>query len=546
MESVSVQNLPYISASGTKPEANIRTVVPFRTSSLLVKLVTMSLLLATLIVAAVVRMHRLGDLAYWFDESYSLRTAEFPPLEMISRCAGDTHPPFYYFTLKAWVACLGNGEWEARLLSTLWSLGAVAAAFGFTYEGMSRSRERPSSRSVALLAATLAGLCIALSPIQISWAQQVRMYAPDTCLAILGTWLLWRAVQEPDRWGRWFAYAVVEVAGLYTHVTMLFIFAAHVLAIWAVLIQGRKDWAATKFLFWRAGIVMGTVGLIALPWVLVVRMQHARVHDDFWIPPFSLELLSTALVQCFTVYQHKTLDFGWGLWIGQGLLLICVFVAAGKRPFDILLALSASLPFLLLIAVSQGETNIVNGRYFITGHSLVCLVVSVWVARLPTWFLKLPAAMLLLGVLIFLAHDHRTWRDSVAGKRAIPELLALWEEHRGVDEPLIFCNPMYYITARIYHDPADLKIFGLEPDYPFYNGTAVTTPQEFLSASELNSGNWQTAWICHNGNWGKSKLPAEIGDSWRLSAETTMKDYSGTYFLRRYDRIEKQKISDIK
>jgi len=543
MENLSTPIVPLRSlpteTPGKRGAGTLKEIPSTEKPSWLTRAVILFLLLTTLIVAAALRLHRLADLAYWFDESYSLRTAEFPPLEMISRCAGDTHPPFYYFTLKAWMACFGNGEWAARLLSTLWSLGAVAAAFGFTYEGMCCSKERPSNRNVALLAATLAGLCVALSPIQISWAQQVRMYAPDTCLAILGTWLLWRAVQEPHRWGRWLSYAVVEVAGLYTHVTMLFIFAAHVLAIWVVLIQGRKDWAATKFLFWRAATVMGTVGLIALPWVLVIRMQHARVHDDFWIPPFTLELLSTALVQCFTLYQHSVLDPKWGLWLGQGLLLICVFVAAGKRPFDLLLALSASLPFLLLIAVSQGETNIVNGRYFITGHSLVCLAVSVWVARLPTWFLKLPVGAVLLGTLIFLAHDHHTWRESVAGKWAIPELLASWEEHRGTDEPLIFCNPMYYITARIYHDPADLKIFGQEQDYPFYNGTAVTTPQEFLSATELNSGNWQTAWVCHNGNWGKSKLPAEIGDSWRLSAETTRKDYSGTYFLRRYDRIEK-------
>jgi len=508
-----------------------------RKRSLLRRGAILCLLLTILFVAAALRLHRLGDLAYWFDESYGIRTAELSPRKLMTSCMLDVHPPLFYFMLKAWVACFGHGEWEARFLSTLWSLGAVATAFGFTYEGMCFSKDRPSNRSVALLAATLAGLCIALSPIQISWAQQVRMYAPSACLAILGTWLLWRAVQEPHRWRHWISYAVVEVAGLYLHVTMLFIFAAHVLAIWGILIQGRKDWSATKFLFWRAAIVMGTVGLIALPWVLVVRMQHARVQDDYWIPPFTLKFLSTTLVQCFTVYQHQVLDFGWGLWIGQGMLLICVCVAAGKRPFDLLLALSASLPFLLLIAASQGGTNVINARYFVAGHALVCLAVSVWVARLPTWFLKLPAATLLLGTLIFLAQDQHQWRESVSGPRAIPELLERWREYRDTGQPLVFCNPTYYLTAHADHGGEGLKIVGVKNDYPHYNGTAVTSDEEYLSAAQIDAGDWETVWVCDTTTGGRNRPPVAMGNAWRLSGEILRKDYSGTFSLKRYDRI---------
>ncbi|HWL10387.1 MAG TPA: glycosyltransferase family 39 protein [Planctomicrobium sp.] len=508
-----------------------------RRSTLFTGIVLLSLL-TTLGIAAGVRLLRLGDLPYWFDESYSLRTAQFPLLEMISSCAQDTHPPFYYFTLKSWVACFGDSEWSARLLSTLWSLGAVGGAFGFTFEALRDQRDRPTGRAATLLAAILAGLCVALSPIQISWAQQVRMYAPVACLSILSTWLLWRAVQKPDRTGRWIAYALVEAAGLYTHVTMLFIFAAHLLAMGVILIQGRKNWSATKQLAWRAVIVMGFVGLIVLPWVLVVRSQHARVQDDFWIQPFTWKLLGGAFLQGFGGQQRVIRDPNLGLWIAQGLMLISLFVAAGRRSFDILVALTAVMPFVLLVAVSLASTNIVNGRYFVAGHALMCVAIPVWIARLPSWFLRIPLALLLTGTLIFLVQDYHTHRKPRAGQRGLQQMLATWQEHRNEGEPLVFCNPTYYITARIYHGPDDLKVFGEEQDYPFFNGTAVTSESEYLSSAAIDSGDWQTVWVCDTSTGGRNRPPVAMGEGWRLSTEAVMKDYSGTFCLKRYDRIE--------
>ncbi|WP_197444234.1 glycosyltransferase family 39 protein [Maioricimonas rarisocia] len=483
------------------------------------------------------RLLRLGEVHYWFDETFSIRMAGFPLAEMVVRCSEDTHPPLFFWCLQGWLALFDADEWWTRLFSTLWSLGAVVCAFGFTYEGLRQTQERPASGGAALLGATLAGLGIALSPIHISWSQQVRMYAPVTCLALLSTWLLWRAIRQPESWSRWFWFTVVEIAGLYTHVTMLFVVAAHVLALATVLLQRRRVWASAGRLARPALLAMAAVGLASLPWMLVVHAQHRRVQDDFWIKPFDLDLLGEAFVKCFVVYQRPVSDPVVGLWIAQGLLVILVVVAMGRRPFDLLIACAAGLPFIALIGVSLLGENIVNGRYFIAGHSLACVAVATFVARLPKWLLRVPLAAVVVSGLGYFAWDYHAWRATAADGTGIPGMLETWREHRRADEPLVFSNPMFYTTACVYAGgPSGMKIFGAEADYPFFVGTALTSDDEYLSAARIDMSDWETVWVCDYGRRERFLMPVQLGNLWQLATEISLNDYSGTFFLRRYDR----------
>lgn len=508
------------------------------------RVVTLVLLLMILAIATTVRLAQLGSLRYWFDEAFTIRMSEFPVPEMIVRCAADTHPPLFFFVLKGWIASWGHSEFSARLLSTVWSLLGVGVAFGFTYEALRAGRDRSSHPAIVLLAATTAGLCVALSPLQISWAQQVRMYAAVTGLSLAGTWLLWRAIQNPASWKRWTAYGLVEVAGLYTHVTMLFVFAAHLLALGAILIRGRNNWADTKPLARPALLTIAMVGMIALPWIVVERIQHSRVQEDFWSKPLTLDLLGTAFVKCVTLSQRPVTSPIIGLGIAQGLFLVLLVVAAGRRPFDLLVSLSAGVPIALLIGASIANTNLVNERYFIAGHALLCVAIPVWIARLPSWSLRIPLAATVVASQAYFTWDYHLWRSQMAGRPGIPELLATWQEHREADEPLVFCNPMFSTVARMYQDPADLRIFGQEDDYPFFVGTAITSDEEYLSSAEIDSGRWQKIWVCDHGNRERYLNPVEMSDAWRLVTEKGVSDYSGAYYLRSYERSEQRKISD--
>lgn len=503
------------------------------------------LLAATVLVALGVRLVEFETVNYWFDETFSLRMAEFPLPEMITRCTKDTHPPLFFLELKGWTSLFGNAEWPARMLSNLWSLAAVAVGFGLAYAAVRQDDASLHTHCKAIFAGTVAGLCLALSPIQISWAQQVRMYASLSCLAILSTWLLWRAVQQHGSLARWLIFGLVELAGLYTHVTFLFIFAGHILAGLAVVFQQRGDRAHVKSLLARAVPTMFVVGLLAVPWILVVRGQHSQVHDDFWVKPLDVELLGQAFVDSFTVRRGESPDSEIGLWIAQGLLVVLLVLAAGKRPSDLILSITTVSPFLLLIVVSLMDVNIVNGRYFIAGQALACVALGIVVTRLPFWVLRIPLAAGLLLALGLFARDHLEWRSEVADRDGLPNLLATWHEHRADGEPLIFSNPMFYTTARIDNGGSDgLKIFRSDDTYyPFFVGTAITSPEEYITPPELAAERWQTIWVCDYGNRTRYLQPVILGETWKLITESAFKDYSGTFYLRRYDRVPETSLA---
>lgn len=511
-----------------------------RTASMLL------MLTVTLLVAIGVRFVEFETVNYWFDETFSLRMSEFPLTEMIARCSQDTHPPFFFLQLKGWTSLFGNSEWPARMFSALWSLTAVAGGFGLAYAVVKQQDSSLQTHCQAVFAGTVTGLCLALSPIQISWAQQVRMYASLSCLAILSTWLLWRAVQQHDRLARWLVFGIVELTGLYTHVTFFLIFAGHLLAGLAVLFQQRGDTAHVKSLMARAVPTMLVIGLLAIPWVLVVQGQHSRVHDDFWVKPLDVELLGEAFVQSFTVHRGQSPDSAIGLWIAQGLLVVLLMVAAGKRPSDLIISITTVSPFLLLIVVSLMDVNIVNGRYFIAGQALACVAVGIALTRLPFWLLRIPLAIGLLVALGLFARQHSEWRTEVASRDGLPSLLATWHEHRADDEPLIFSNPMFYTTARINNDSSEgLKIFRSEDTYyPFFVGTAITSPEEYITSPDLKAQSWQTIWVCDYGNRSRYLQPVALDETWKLITETAFKDYSGTFYLRRYDRVLETSLSD--
>src|SRR4051812_11805305 len=67
----------------------------------------------------VMRLDRLGDRSFWFDESFTWKMLTFPWREMIARVARDNHGPIYFLLAKPWAGAFGDGPWSLRSLSVL-------------------------------------------------------------------------------------------------------------------------------------------------------------------------------------------------------------------------------------------------------------------------------------------------------------------------------------------------------------------------------------------------------------------------------------------
>jgi uncharacterized membrane protein len=222
--------------------------------------------LIVLAIAALARIWTLGDRNVWLDEAASWQTASHPVPGVIASAATDVHPPLYYLLLKGWMAVAGDSPTGMRSLSVLFGLIAVVLAFRLAAGWL--------PRPVALAALGW----IAVSPLQVFFSQEARMYAPATALVLASCLAYRRWLDQGCRRITPLVWFVVTSAGaLYLHY-----FTALILpALWihfAVIGRGRQPAvpAAGRPTARKAWLVAnGAVLLLFLPWLPIAVRQIA-------------------------------------------------------------------------------------------------------------------------------------------------------------------------------------------------------------------------------------------------------------------------------
>ncbi|MFT3788614.1 MAG: glycosyltransferase family 39 protein [Tepidisphaeraceae bacterium] len=112
-----------------------------------------------------------------------------PPIYAVwTHMAGVLHPPLYVQALRLWRDVVGPGDVAAQMFSVAWYL--VALGFGFAAIRLCFDR----------IVATLSMLLLAVAPVQIYLALEVRGYAMMIALTSIALWLMARCeVLGPTR-----------------------------------------------------------------------------------------------------------------------------------------------------------------------------------------------------------------------------------------------------------------------------------------------------------------------------------------------------------
>ncbi len=130
-------------------------------------------LLAILLLGAVLRFLYLGRQSMWVDEGFSW-LAEQLSFGGVTRLSwNDVHPPLYYYLLKASLWVLPDTEFGMRFVSVVFSVATLAVMMAFVY------------RHWGHRAACYVGWLGALSPFDIYYAQEARMYSLLAFLFVL-------------------------------------------------------------------------------------------------------------------------------------------------------------------------------------------------------------------------------------------------------------------------------------------------------------------------------------------------------------------------
>ncbi|HEY6042743.1 MAG TPA: glycosyltransferase family 39 protein, partial [Anaerolineae bacterium] len=144
-----------------------------------------------------------------YDETVSVWLARQDLAEITRHTAGDIHPPLYYYLLHFWGTAAGWSEFSIAFLSLIFGVLIVALAYRL-------ARDLFGGRT-ALLAAGL----IALSPYNVWYSQEVRMYTLAACLALGACSFGARLVQDGAGVRRanpleLLLFILLNAAGLYT------------------------------------------------------------------------------------------------------------------------------------------------------------------------------------------------------------------------------------------------------------------------------------------------------------------------------------------
>jgi mannosyltransferase len=297
--------------------------------------------LLILLLAFALRIWAIDGQSIWGDEAFSIFTAGQPVSYVVSGGA-DLHPPLYHLLLHFWMIVAGSSPLAVRFVSAWWSLLIVAAGYKICEVGF----------KFAILSAFL----LAISPFQIFYAQETRMYAQAAALCALSLlFFMRRRAGERKTFGAWF---VATLLAIYSHYFAFFILAAQDLYLLSAAWRARRAGLSSPGPAFgellsaiKAQLLMA---VLYVPWVVVQSgylsgRANARASALSWQGIW--DVISQSLGALFVgTTVDGAAQVGFAL-LCLGLVLLGFF-AARRAPFAGLLLLCVAVPIAGAIVVN--------------------------------------------------------------------------------------------------------------------------------------------------------------------------------------------------
>lgn len=294
-------------------------------------------LLLLLLGATVLRFTNIGFNSLYPDELLTIETAQLPLFECY---ASLVHPPLYFFLLHAWMKLFGDGVVVLRMLSVLWGVASVGAAYLLFKIWFDEQYARVLSAIVAL------------SSFHIFFSHEIRAY---TLLAFLSLAALYFATVylQTAKLKPLILYILTALACCY----------AHNLGVLAVIMSNglflfyffEKRYGA-RLKAW--GLANGLIVILLSPWMVHAYHQWKWTVAENWFP---------SVTPARVLYWINDF-FGWEYTTGT--ICLCLlgvygivkgFVDKGHRRSSIILAGILLIQFGLVAVISCTYTTIAFG-----------------------------------------------------------------------------------------------------------------------------------------------------------------------------------------
>jgi mannosyltransferase len=404
------------------------------------------------------RVFIISNKGLWLEETFSIWLGKQSVVNMLQWIAKiDIHPPLYYLLLHYWIALKGDTPNSIRLLSALFGTATIPVIYLI------------GKRMSGVVMGMVAAVILALSPFNIRFAQETRMYTCLTFNAAVAIYALvrlltdarsvrpigsqfreylhtWRTSRQPEpdtkgyfsyasktrnqtgwrawifrhRWLpiqtietdlAWVAFIVFSAATMLSHNTaVLFPFATNIFVLGLMLYQRiKKSGSLPAFLapsFWNW--VKAQIGILLLwsVWIYAFIEQASRVYQEFWIPKPSWNTVIQVLKSFLNDFMPGQASDAKIIWILYALVLGLGLVHYLKK-FSQFLFLAAlfAIPFLSELIVSI-RRPIFYDRTLIWTTIPLFLVLAAGIARLRFRLLIIGVLGILGTINLFSAGDY--------------------------------------------------------------------------------------------------------------------------------------------
>jgi mannosyltransferase len=369
------------------------------------------------LIGGFLRILLLGTKGMWLDETFSVWLASHSLAEIMQWIVRiDQHPPLYYIVLHYWMARYGDTPYYVRLLSVLFGVATIPVIY--------LTGKRMSGGVLGLAAAVL----LALSPFNIYFAQEARMYTLLTFNAAVAIYALvrlltdprslqpigsqfreylhawrtsgsdetntqreliykeasrnqtgWRAWISRHRWLpiqtvetdlAWVAFIVFSAATLLTHNTAVFFpLATNIFVLGLMLFERTRRSAAQPGFqapsFGNWAKAQISIFLLWSPWIFFFIKQAGAVYQRFWIPEPTWDIVIRVLGSFLNASGSMLAGQATVVW-SLYVLVLCLGLVYYRKNFSrfLFLATLFAIPFL-------GELVVSSWRPIFWGRTLI-------------------------------------------------------------------------------------------------------------------------------------------------------------------------------
>jgi mannosyltransferase len=267
---------------------------------------TLLLFSAVFIVGFFARYYGVASMPYWLDEITTVTRSSLPFWDMIADSLAHHHLPSY-FMITSVLASFGTTEAILRIPSVIFGSASCAVLFLI-------GRQLGGWR-----AGLIAGMLLALSPLQVQYGQEARSYSFVICMMAIGLLGLVELARDPRaaaapwrdpsaRHAPWVLYTLGTLAALNVLSVAFFWLISANLAALAIAFDARVD--RRRFLLrWLAA--QAIVLAFTLPWFVAMTIfTHGYMGNATnWVPALTLRHFFSTISSLYLMRTSRLISF---------------------------------------------------------------------------------------------------------------------------------------------------------------------------------------------------------------------------------------------